>query len=153
MTVAEYKCQATTAIDGKQGTSGFVTGRGSCTDPLGLDTGWSHSSSLVTLPVVPLYSVVYGITQGSVPTGQVYWNHWMAMDILFAVNTVIQCQVIREDVCLWNVADVSCNRKYWVVTISINLPKISLLGLGLSGLLLVVMVEFTLRGKVRVFII
>ena len=31
-----------------------------------------------------------------------------------------------------DVDDVSC--KYWVVTILINLPRISLLGLGLSGI-------------------
>ena len=29
--------------------------------------------------------------QGSVPTDEVDWTHWMVTDILFAVNAVIQC--------------------------------------------------------------
>ena len=52
-------------------------------------------------------------------TGRVNWNH-----ILFAVNIVIKCSADNcadDDV---DIDDISC--KYWVVTIRINLPKISL---------------------------
>ena len=42
----------------------------------------------------------------------------------------------------YDVDFVSCN--YWLITTRINLPKICLLGLGLSGVLLLCMVNFSL---------
>ena len=102
-----HHCQLKIDEDGKQVTR-YVQVTGSCTDPV--------------LAAAIMSSVIYG-------TGvwAYYWpNGW---PWTFCLPSILSFSAGDD------VGDVSC--KYWVITIRIDLPKICLLRLGLSCILLV----------------